>query len=262
MRNELYHHGIEGQKWGVRNGPPYPLNRNKSIDKQSKQQYGLFQKFKLSSAIESMKRSDKFDSDLIDGKYEKLSELKRKLLTDDTIEEDMDVINQNHSSDYGRTNNCVYCSYALEMRVRGYDVEARGSYKGIVGGEISKYFKDVTRKLPNMNNEKLKRIDFDSNEEFDKAAMKNVLDSIKEDGNESRGIFTITYKNVNSGHAMYYVSKDGDVKIYDPQQNKERSIDDLIKVSKPTEHAYYRLDNKEPNENITELVVSRKKDRW
>ena len=23
---ELYHHGIKGQKWGVRNGPPYPLH--------------------------------------------------------------------------------------------------------------------------------------------------------------------------------------------------------------------------------------------
>lgn len=26
LNNELYHHGIEGQKWGVRNGPPYPLD--------------------------------------------------------------------------------------------------------------------------------------------------------------------------------------------------------------------------------------------
>lgn len=24
--DELYHHGIKGQRWGVRNGPPYPLN--------------------------------------------------------------------------------------------------------------------------------------------------------------------------------------------------------------------------------------------
>ena len=26
----LEHHGIDGQKWGVRNGPPYPLEREKS----------------------------------------------------------------------------------------------------------------------------------------------------------------------------------------------------------------------------------------
>lgn len=25
MNNELYHHGVKGQQWGVRNGPPYPI---------------------------------------------------------------------------------------------------------------------------------------------------------------------------------------------------------------------------------------------
>lgn len=29
MKNELYHHGILGQKWGRKNGPPYPLTRSK-----------------------------------------------------------------------------------------------------------------------------------------------------------------------------------------------------------------------------------------
>lgn len=28
MYNELYHHGVEGQKWGVKNGPPYPIEKN------------------------------------------------------------------------------------------------------------------------------------------------------------------------------------------------------------------------------------------
>lgn len=27
--NELYHHGIKGQAWGITNGPPYPLNQEK-----------------------------------------------------------------------------------------------------------------------------------------------------------------------------------------------------------------------------------------
>ena len=27
MKNELFHHGVKGQKWGVKNGPPYPLTR-------------------------------------------------------------------------------------------------------------------------------------------------------------------------------------------------------------------------------------------
>lgn len=28
---ELYHHGIKGQKWGVTNGPPYPLDRGRNV---------------------------------------------------------------------------------------------------------------------------------------------------------------------------------------------------------------------------------------
>lgn len=31
----LMHHGVKGQHWGVRNGPPYPLNSNVSISKKS-----------------------------------------------------------------------------------------------------------------------------------------------------------------------------------------------------------------------------------
>ena len=34
--NELYHHGIKGQKWGVRNGPPYPLKSHSGSEKKAK----------------------------------------------------------------------------------------------------------------------------------------------------------------------------------------------------------------------------------
>lgn len=35
-QNELYHHGIKGQRWGIQNGPPYPLNSPMSESKARK----------------------------------------------------------------------------------------------------------------------------------------------------------------------------------------------------------------------------------
>lgn len=36
MNNELYHHGVLGQKWGVRNGPPYPLSSSSHSSSEKK----------------------------------------------------------------------------------------------------------------------------------------------------------------------------------------------------------------------------------
>lgn len=41
MNNELYHHGINGQKWGVRNGPPYPLGENDHSAREKKANWKL-----------------------------------------------------------------------------------------------------------------------------------------------------------------------------------------------------------------------------
>ena len=35
MTNELYHHGVKGQHWGKRNGPPYPLYRKSAYYKKT-----------------------------------------------------------------------------------------------------------------------------------------------------------------------------------------------------------------------------------
>lgn len=44
--SELYHHGIKGQEWGDRNGPPYPLDSNPQKQAAKKKKVGLIQKYK------------------------------------------------------------------------------------------------------------------------------------------------------------------------------------------------------------------------
>lgn len=46
MPYELYlvHHGVDGQQWGVRNGPPYPLSRGRGVSKKKKKSPSILQK--------------------------------------------------------------------------------------------------------------------------------------------------------------------------------------------------------------------------
>lgn len=43
LSDMLEHHGIDGQKWGVRNGPPYPLERQKGSKLSSRQKARILQ---------------------------------------------------------------------------------------------------------------------------------------------------------------------------------------------------------------------------
>lgn len=82
-KNELYHHGILGQKWGDRNGPPYPLGASqmsraevrlqKKDSKWIKKNSDKFQKKAFDKSEREMKQyvkelSKRSDSYLTNGK--------------------------------------------------------------------------------------------------------------------------------------------------------------------------------------------------
>lgn len=89
LGNELYHHGIDGQKWGKKNGPPYPLSRaehrrvvrsakaakkrNLSYDS-AKRNVRKMTDDDLDLALERLRREKEY-AQLVSGKYqsEKLS---------------------------------------------------------------------------------------------------------------------------------------------------------------------------------------------
>lgn len=60
MKDFLYHHGIRGQKWGVKNGPPYPLgggdysdSERTAILKERRKKYSIYNKKHFDQTIGS-----------------------------------------------------------------------------------------------------------------------------------------------------------------------------------------------------------------
>lgn len=160
--DELYHHGIKGQKWGVRNGPPYPLKEGSKSKAEKKQGDLNKQGFidpvtatyatlavaylsviaikKGAEKVSEMKTNKKL-SEITKSKETKIDEKTGFHLRDSNEPPEEDIKNVNPLWDEGKTksvsNNCVLCSLAIEMRRRGYDVIASTESKGLNGLKVT-----------------------------------------------------------------------------------------------------------------------------
>lgn len=124
MKNYLSHHGIQGQHWGVKNGPPYPLKAEVSqrIQKKGK------------ADVEYRKKRDELKKGNKRVKTEGFSE--EEMLSNEPISDFKELSRMAHQANGGRfgqeeySNNCSKCSSTLELIKRGYDVTAGGSAMG------------------------------------------------------------------------------------------------------------------------------------
>lgn len=164
--NYLVHHGIKGQQWGVRNGPPYPLKQGSIARK--KLPKGLVGSTHEEALRDGQKRMQRLQSPsykyprsvsssvLDEHPIEKLSELKR-LDGTKSLEEvrysinHSDILQQYGKISYagntalsGRHYNCPNCATAFEMTERGYDVCARPKQNRSNVGDIAAAFKDAS----------------------------------------------------------------------------------------------------------------------
>ena len=158
--NYLSHHGIKGQKWGKRNGPPYPLSdvtHDKVVKRagkvSSRARAGetgtilddiapwaaaiglMLSPMIIEAAIKgaSNVQSNKKAIEIKDKRKTTIDEKTgfNKLNKPDSIEDAAKKVNPRYDVDYASNarNNCVFCSTAYEMRRRGYDVIAKPSTK-------------------------------------------------------------------------------------------------------------------------------------
>lgn len=83
----LIHEGIEGMKWGVRNGPPYPLTRGQASASEKKK--GFKQSKFAKSSKELKKDIDKMSDEELNTRLNRLEREKRyKTLLDDKYKSD------------------------------------------------------------------------------------------------------------------------------------------------------------------------------
>lgn len=195
-----------------------------------------------------------------DGKYEKKSELKRKSSNPDDnkyvgfteIQTDCLIVNDKGDTlKEGRNMNCMYCTCAMAMRSKGYDVLARSTDYGPENEDefMQEYFSGT---IPiNISSEK----NIDEEELLE--LIEEYIDDL-EDG--SYGALMFKWSDGLSGHSVFYKIEDGKMIIYDGQLAKESPIKEYISNDniKKSTFKFFRLDNVEPSQDIGKVVVSKK----
>lgn len=255
----LAHHGIKGQKWGVKNGPPYPLSDDVSGRVRMQGKWGR------DSADYSKDHSDKFEERGVDS----LSDL--KLLSESA---NMQTIrrNINHGdvNDFGRHYNCRNCALAFEMTERGYDVQARPAKNRSNVGDITKFFKGGKLEHYDFGGTIPKGITRDQYDVIVIAQAKKVERSIRTQGNGARGIFVLGMTasdddlsmRTNSFHAVNYKVEGDKVIMFDTQSSKKFLYNGFQDWSNnmynvdPREWFSMRTDNLNVDESITTSIYS------
>lgn len=208
-REELYHHGILGQKWGKRNGPPYPLSNNA---------HSLLER-KMNGLGDAKSGREPRLLSFIRNKNEP-----RRLKpwrTPRTVKQEFSRLNYTNPLHQGLfvANNCANTALAAVGRLKGYDVmpgwqrNKFGFYTGMPTYEIIDCFKNGEREYS-----EYPLYDFNSQQK-----AKNKLAELYEDG--SYGIIVGTFKVgwKEYGHAMTWQVKNGKTCIADTMNGVKAS---------------------------------------
>lgn len=283
MNDHLEHHGIKGQKWGDRNGPPYPLayddhsssekkqnpkstisyndntddkqarkNRNMTIASLSLGVLTLNVPLAAISATDLIKNAransliKKYENERIDEITDKKTGFKKKS-SEMSIEEDMKRVNPGfHNFNENTKNNCMLSSIAYDMRRRGYDVRANLSTDGYPVDYIKKAYKDAKIHLIGNTSTLNPRDPKTLYKKQDPYTIQRVVEDLKKQGDGARGNMCVIWRGVYGAHSVAYENVNGVTKIIDAQSNKIFGVEDFLKKTRCSV-SIARTDNLEIN---------------
>ena len=275
----LYHHGIKGQKWGERNGPPYPLGTNQKSTREKKQV--ATQKQKTVSNIDAGRKyvSSKMASGEISGDMTdlaaqaaaylvtigilvavaKYNEKRLRKKYNEELEEryqnrsvkNLDDLpklgNKAAASDSvkvtnpgypkaGRTENCTFCTTAMALREKGFDVRAQETDHGWHTEDLfTKAFGATINNMRQCRN------------------SDQMLKMLSSHGDGAYGNLSIYWRG-GGGHSVFWKNENGRTNIYDGQQGKQLNLRQYEYLINPRSSQYQRLDNCDPTDYVLALV--------
>lgn len=211
----LAHHGIKGQKWGVRRFQ----NPDGSLTDKGRKRYGSGSAFVVNKPPKDILA----DAIAVNGGK------------------------KGNKYGYNRQKNCVFCSIAYDMRRRGYDVRAQEAINGVIDNVIKKAYSGKIKSTIECkrSEDPILRAKGMTSEEF-----QTMHDNIVKDGDNTSGEVTLSWKAsapnrpINGGHSLRYEVKNGDLYFVDPQIGEVMSgkkAYDYFKNAIDIEH--YRTDN-------------------
>ena len=196
---------------------------------------------------------DKIDYKTVQDPIEKMNEMDKIQPPPPSLSKNLKAVNPKHDK-YGTVNNCQYCVVAMDMRERGYDVQARLRNDG-------GYEKDIRKWYNNPPDFTHIQVNLDTNESTHsrrERAYNTIMNQLEKQGDGARGYFGVAFM-WGGAHAMYYKVENGKVNIYNPQ-NANEDVTNMLAMAHPNGFSYLRLDNLTPREDgVGDAVISRKK---
>ena len=271
---DIYHSGRLGMKWGVKNGPPYPLDENSMSGEERK--HVEFIKLPNRTGMLKDLRIDvnEFTSRYLDPATRHFFESRKNDKIDPatglpltpkkmTISDDLARVNPSNKQilNKGSKNNCGLCSMTYDMRRRGFDVTARMDTYGLDNNDIKTYYPGVRIKTEVLKDSNGKDKTFSKSNGMSlreaTTLFKNLNNSIlSAGGNGSRGIVGVDWIH-GGGHWVAYEVQNGKVKYIDAQINKIHTNRSFINELSYTDGKidYGRLDHLRFNKHRIKEIV-------
>lgn len=272
----IYHHGIKGQRWGVHNGPPYPLDAATSarVKAGAKSEVGhvggvegaaLAAGFLMVPLVATV-FSSVFDRLKKNRERRKTAERLRELSNPEpyknereteeldpetglylknremSIDEDIDRVNPGYGKDDYFSTNCTMCTVAMDMRRRGYDVHASTMFDKPGNTDtypiMDSWYEGGSRKYIERYTPNLKEY------------VSDVMKEMKSYGNGARGELIVCWNTgFGSGHSVFFTVEKNRPIIYDTQTHEKyetsHDIEEFLAMTNWLD--IKRLDNLKPN---------------